>query len=290
MKKFIEEDFEISKDSSIEFIKSILVMILLAPARFLLTLSTKIMYLPKVAIERSLLYSVIISCALTICNAAVELYLGSFTFGSIFTISSIACSVVLIALYFFFTVEDFVIYEQMSSMMAKVSGSNGGVSEEPEEFAEADDLTEDLTEEPAREPEPKRETRRAERARARRETRQETARDSVPEFESFDDVFEEEEPSIDSGMVIESTSIKEFQNQLRNKIESLAETGKTVGKVLNETEMRKLLAEMDSSTDPSMFIADEYLAGMSPEMKISDDLNISALQLSVIPNNFKALC
>lgn len=298
MKRFVEDDFQIDKDSPINFIKSILIMILLAPAKFFLTVTTKIVYLPKAAIEVTLLYALVISAIITCLDALSRLYLGTFALGNAFFLSCVICTVILIVLYLFFSTYDIKLYSQMASLICRAVPQEEDVSED--EIPIQDDLTEEVKQ-PQVEVESVKNEESSETDVPKKVLKSLTA-DSIqnielPDLESLDDIFEEKS-AVDVSRVnnqskkvniIESSEVLDFQNRLRNKVNSLSDLGSTVGEQLDAQEMTALLAEMDESTDPSQFLDEEFLQSFE-EVEIGDDLNIEALQLGVIPNSFKILC
>lgn len=119
MVKFIEEDFEISKENPFDMLKSLLIMVLVAPARYLLTIFSKVLYLPKAILEKVLLCATIISASISLTNVAVSLYFKSFRVSSLFFQITVISTIVLVLFYFIFAMSSIVLYEQMDNMKDK---------------------------------------------------------------------------------------------------------------------------------------------------------------------------
>lgn len=124
MVKFIEEDFEISKENPFDMLKSLLIMVLVAPARYLLTIFSKVLYLPKAILEKVLLCATIISASISLANVAVSLYFKSFRVSSLFFQITVISTIVLVLFYFIFAMSSIVLYEQMDSMKDKEESSS----------------------------------------------------------------------------------------------------------------------------------------------------------------------
>ena len=124
MVKFIEEDFEISKENPFDMLKSLLIMVLVAPARYLLTIFSKVLYLPKAVLEKVLLCATIISASISLANVAVSLYFKSFRVSSLFFQITVISTIVLVLFYFIFAMSSIVLYEQMDSMKDKEESSS----------------------------------------------------------------------------------------------------------------------------------------------------------------------
>ena len=124
MVKFIEEDFEISKENPFDMLKSLLIMVLVAPARYLLTIFSKVLYLPKAVLEKVLLCATIISASISLANVAISLYFKSFRVSSLFFQITVISTIILVLFYFIFAMSSIVLYEQMDSMKDKEESSS----------------------------------------------------------------------------------------------------------------------------------------------------------------------
>lgn len=124
MVKFIEEDFEISKENPFDMLKSLLIMVLVAPARYLLTIFSKVLYLPKAVLEKVLLCATIISASISLANVAISLYFKSFRVSSLFFQITVISTIILVLFYFIFAMSSIVLYEQMDSMQDKEESSS----------------------------------------------------------------------------------------------------------------------------------------------------------------------
>ena len=79
MKKFIEDDFSVDCHTPLKAVQSIIVMLLTAPFKLVMTISSKILYLPKEAIVMSVRNSFLVSAIITVAIVAGELYTNSFS-------------------------------------------------------------------------------------------------------------------------------------------------------------------------------------------------------------------
>lgn len=118
--KFFEYQTPIDLSSPFNFLRSILINLVFAPFKLVVEIGRKIVFLPRVAIDRFLLSSIIISIIHTVIQVLVLLYRNSFSlwFGKFPIILSLAATVCLIILYFIFNSMSFVIYEHLDKMYA----------------------------------------------------------------------------------------------------------------------------------------------------------------------------
>lgn len=118
MKKFIEDDIELSFNSPVHFVQSVACMLLTAPYKLVMTISAKVLYLPKDAILKVLLHSVFISMLITIINAAFQIYIGRFSMfrGKLPIIVMVVTTALLAGCYFAISVTDLNMYTQLSDI------------------------------------------------------------------------------------------------------------------------------------------------------------------------------
>lgn len=271
MKKFIEEDIVIDKGSPINFFKSILLLVISAPAKFLLTITTKMIYLPKQILERVLLFSLMISCVVTIGGIALDLFFGVFTIRSVFTVACIITTMFFVITYFIFTVGTLTIYEQMSSLIRK---SDDEINKEEasivQDLTEEHEISEEVTE--------------VECSVGVKPVSTEQNSSIIPEFESLDDLFSED--SNDSANVKEESLLR----PLSSVVEEIENSGKCGNKQLVSTEIENLLQRMHVATEESKYVTSKFLESLGKNLIVVDDFNLGALDVGVIPNGFKALC
>lgn len=258
MKKFIEDDFSVDCHTPLKAAQSIIVMLLTAPFKLVMTISSKILYLPKEAIVMSVRNSFLVSAIITVAIVAGELYTNSFSLfeGKIPVVMLAAVTLFLAFLYIVVNATDFSAYTELNSLLSlqeeeqqaeqktePQAEPKAGVQAEPkEEDYIVDDLSfgeEDITVPPPSQP--------------------------IPQSTPAPQVF----------------SVNVAENFKFDSIDA--------GAVLPEEQLQAFVAMLEKSTEPSEFLSEEILQNFNPDEEVADDGNLDYLGLGVIPNNFKAL-
>lgn len=328
MVKFIEEDFEISKENPFDMLKSLLIMVLVAPARYLLTIFSKVLYLPKAVLEKVLLCATIISASISLANVAISLYFKSFRVSSLFFQITVISTIILVLSYFIFAMSSIVLYEQMDSMQDKEENSSKeqlkhvaksklgelfgasasfahAVNEEnpvSDATEEVSDLTESTDEDTHADIKPaersSEELNLTEQIQSTKHSVKSVDLDVTDDFDDSDifadeDDNEEDDTSDDADYgfhnIVKAESIAHFQDHLKEKVKKAKSERYSIGKQISDGELRELLSEMNNVTDPSKFIPEEVLASFGVSAEELDDLSIEMLEDDMVPSNFTAL-
>ena len=130
MKRFVEDDIELSFSSPVRFVQSVACMLLTAPYKLVMSISAKVLYLPKDSILKVLMNSVIISGIITVINIAFQLYVGRFSLlqGKLPVIIMIVATLLLLGCYFAVSMADINVYTQLDDIFPE---SDSDESEEP---------------------------------------------------------------------------------------------------------------------------------------------------------------
>lgn len=109
-------------------------LVLFSPAKFCMELSTKIVYLPKAAIERTLQFSLLVATLVATGNAALSYLVGTFNIFEYFTLATFVVMGLFMVIYIWFTVGVFTVYEKMerlvrSTVSRSTDSDTAGVSD-----------------------------------------------------------------------------------------------------------------------------------------------------------------
>lgn len=252
MKRFVEDDIELSFSSPVRFVQSVACMLLTAPYKLVMSISAKVLYLPKDSILKVLMNSVIISGIITVINIAFQLYVGRFSLlqGKLPVIIMIAATLLLLGCYFAVSMADINVYTQLDDIFPE-SGS-------------------DESEEPVRGDEPGSEI-------------EEPANGDEKPINGSESVSSESKPY--------NEKPGEYKYNYNPVVtpEVLEKVHARTGKFTDNDEYNKFVESLASLTDPSKFLSENLLARFTNEQVVEDEINLMALNVGIIPNDFKAL-
>lgn len=260
MKKFIEDDFSVDCHTPLKAVQSIVVMLLTAPFKLVMTISSKILYLPKEAIVMSVRNSFLVSAIITVAIVAGELYTNSFSLftGKIPVVMLAAVTLFLAFLYIVANATDFSAYTELNSLLSL---------QEEEQQAE-------------------------QQAEPQAETQEEVQAEPAMDGEDYivDDLsFGEEDITVPPPSQPIPQSAPAPQVFSVNVAENFKFDNIDAGAVLPEEQLQAFVAMLEKSTEPSEFLSVAILQNFNPDEEVADDGNLDYLGLGVIPNNFKAL-
>lgn len=264
MKKFIEDDFSVDCHTPLKAVQSIVVMLLTAPFKLVMTISSKILYLPKEAIVMSVRNSFLVSAIITVAIVAGELYTNSFSLfaGKIPVVMLAAVTLFLAFLYIVVNATDFSAYTELNSLLSLQEGE-----QRVEQQAE-----------PQAEPQ----------VGVQAEVQAEQAMDG--EDYIVDDLsFGEDDITVPLPSQPIPQSAPAPQVFSVNVAENFKFDSIDAGAVLPEEQLQAFVAMLEKSTEPSEFLSEAILQNFNPDEEVADDGNLDYLGLGVIPNNFKAL-
>lgn len=250
MKRFIEDDFEVDFTTPLNFVKSFVVMSLIAPYKLVTTVSSKIFYLPKRAIERVLLNSTIIGIAITVLNAGLLIYFNRFSlfYGRIPIIVMIVGSVFLLALYVVFKAGNFTAVMQFNELFPEEQPQQEEQGETPQS---AQQQAPQPTQAPQQAPPPQ-------------QAQPQPAQQEAPQS-------------------------KEVNLPDLKKNDKISKIGNFVGLNMESESGNRFLAAMRQSSESSEFLSEALLVKFAKDVEIVDTINLEEIGLGVIPNSFKAL-
>lgn len=255
MKRFVEDDIELSFNSPVRFVQSVACMLLTAPYKLIMTISAKVLYLPKASILKVLLNSIIISGLITVINIAFQLYVGRFSLfhGKLPVIVMVVTTLLLIGCYFVISMVDLNMYTQLADIF-------------PEDAIDDDESME--TNEAAKEPEVK------PTSDDEKESVEKCAKTSGDTPEPADKP-ENEAAEYSYEPAVTPVVLQKVHNNIGRRMEG--------------DEYSKFVEGLASLTDPSRFISENLLAQYTDSHIIEDEINLEVLNVGIIPNDFKAL-
>ncbi len=272
MKKFIEDDFKVDYKSPLSAIQSVVVMLLTAPFKLVMTISSKILYLPKEAIIVTVRNSFIVSFVVTVAVIAGELYMKKFSLftGKVPVIMLAAVTVFLAFLYVGANAVDLSAYSELKVLL-------GQMEEEVEPASQSLQPEEEL----------------------KASSPSQTGKDETIFMEDLysEDLEDDEEGEQASLQQVTTPSqqttvqvTSPLKQQVSVKIAEKFDYDKmNAGASLPEDSLKALIGLLEKSTNPSEFLSESLLEGFKPEEEVADDSNLECLSLGIIPNSFKAL-
>lgn len=284
MKKFIEDDFKVDYKSPLSAIQSVVVMLLTAPFKLVMTISSKILYLPKEAIIATVRNSFVVSFVVTVAVIAGELYMKKFSLftGKVPVIMLAAVTVFLAFLYVGANAVDLSAYSELKVLLGQMEEEEvepASPSLQPEEELKAslplqtgedetifmDDLySEDLKDD------------------------EEGEQASLQQVTTSPQQATMQVTSLPQQTTVQVTS--PLKQQVSVKIAEKFDYDKmNAGASLPEDSLKALIGLLEKSTNPSEFLSESLLEGFKPEEEVADDSNLECLSLGIIPNSFKAL-
>lgn len=273
MKKFIEDDFKVDYKSPLSAIQSIVVMLLTAPFKPVMTISSKILYLPKEAIIATVRNSFIVSFVVTVAVIAGELYMKKFSLftGKVSVIMLAAVTVFLAFLYVGANAVDLSAYSELKVLLGQMEEEEvepASPSLQPEEELKASSplqIGED-----------------------------ETIFMEDLYSEDLEDDEEGEQASLQQVTTPPQQTTVQVTSPLKQQVsvkiaEKFDYDKMNAGASLPEDSLKALIGLLEKSTNPSEFLSESLLEGFKPEEEVADDSNLECLSLGIIPNSFKAL-
>lgn len=258
MKKFIEDDIELSFNSPVHFVQSVACMLLTAPYKLVMTISAKVLYLPKDAILKVLLHSVFISMLITVINAAFQIYIGRFSMfrGKLPVIVMVVTTALLAGCYFAISVTDLDMYTQLSDIFPREIPPEERVEEQEEQAGEQVQAEGQVGE-------PK-----------------EQAVQPEEQVVQPKDFFKEE---------VNEVAVDKYVWEPVVTSEKLEKVHAGANRNLNGSEYSEFVERLEGLTDPSKFISEDLITRYANSRVVADEINLEALNTGIIPNDFKAL-
>lgn len=258
MKKFIEDDIGLSFNSPVHFVQSVACMLLTAPYKLVMTISAKVLYLPKDAILKVLLHSVFISMLITVINAAFQIYIGRFSMfrGKLPVIVMVVTTALLAGCYFAISVTDLDMYTQLSDIFPREIPPEERVEEQKEQAGEQVQAEGQVgkPEEQAAQPE-----------------------EQVVQPKDF---FKEE---------VNEVAVDKYVWEPVVTSKKLEKVHAGANRNLNGSEYSEFVERLEGLTDPSKFISEDLITRYANSRVVADEINLEALNTGIIPNDFKAL-
>lgn len=263
MKKFIEDDIDVKFDSPIHFIQSSVCLLVTAPFKFVMSASSKILYLPKAAQTKVMFNSAVVGTLVTGLNVAYQMFFDCFSLwkGKLPVVVLGFVTVLLWVGYSIVMMNDFSFHSQLEAAM------------NPESETQVEPLKEEQVEEPVK-------------ARAEEPMKAPSVDDLFEDSTELDDQVAQEFFNMDLAM---DESVPKVDTGKLKNVDGGLDIGlvKDSNGMLSDEEMIGLQREMDSCTDPSKFLSNKLLARFSSERIIEDEVNLEALNLGIIPNSFR---
>lgn len=258
MKRFVEDDIELSFSSPVRFVQSVACMLLTAPYKLVMSISAKVLYLPKDSILKVLMNSVIISGIITVINIAFQLYVGRFSLlqGKLPVIIMIVATLLLLGCYFAVSMADINVYTQLDDIFPESCSDESKEPVSGDEPASGAEFVSEI-EEPAN-------------------------GDGEP-VNGSESVSSESKPSNEKPGKHKYTYNPVVTPEVLEKVHT------RTGKFTDNDEYNKFVESLASLTDPSKFLSENLLARFANEQVIEDEINLMALNVGIIPNDFKAL-
>lgn len=254
MRKFVEDEIEIKFDSPIHVIQSAACLIVTAPFKFIMTISGKILYLPKEAQQKVMLNSAIVASIVLGCNVAFQLYFNCF---SLFRgrLPIVVLSAVVALLWVGYCVVGAVDLSFHSQLETVIAGEAEPEAAENTEQTESTDGGESSGEEL-----------------------------SASELEG-----DAEDQFIDELLNLDLTEEKEERPDFADfkRIVTIEKIENGNG-LLSDKELEDLKEDLEACVDPSKFLSEQLLVKFRLDKIVEDNDNLDSLNLGVIPNGFKA--
>ncbi len=255
--KFIEDGFDVDFHSPVHFVRSFVVMMLTAPYKLVMTISSKILYLPRDALVRVAANSALVAVVILVANVAIQLYFGRFSLlgGKFPVIIMIGAVITLASLYVWTSMTDFRLYTELEELFPESLQEPSTEQGEPTEpMVEQSGPAKPTPVEPS------------------------VQEDLQSKLDSVDFTFDDfdQEPEVGDSISVAT------------RFDS-AGIGEKVGIQLKGQEREEFLQKLEDSTDPSEFLSENLLLRFNEKEEIIDDLNLRVLGMVIIPNDFRAL-
>lgn len=265
MKKFIEDDIGLSFNSPVHFVQSVACMLLTAPYKLVMTISAKVLYLPKDAILKVLLHSVFISMLITVINAAFQIYIGRFSMfrGKLPVIVMVVTTALLAGCYFAISVTDLDMYTQLSDIFPREIPPEERVEEQKEQAGEQVQAEGQVGEPEEQVVQPK-----------------EQAAQPEEQVVQPKDFFKEE---------VNGVAVDKYVWEPVVTSEKLEKVHAAANRNLNGSEYSEFVERLEGLTDPSKFISEDLITRYANSRVVADEINLEVLNTGIIPNDFKAL-
>lgn len=287
--KYTEKKFDYDFSTLYSFIRMIFVLVLIAPARLINEISTKVIYLKRTQIEFYLRVTTIMCGICTLVCFLLQLYRGNLNFfkGKFPLILQLVAICILIGIYLFYTSYNFLLYQQLYNLKdcIKFRTTNSNVA-----TTEISDTLSDNAEKSS-------EIKDASEITNTSFNLEEELRSIQPNSAS---VLQIDEALFDSGMLIEpieSTLVPEniqiepieqqvqseafakvnedvlhnedvinYQNRLEIELSHLEQSNELGFQGLTADQLTEIYRNLDEATDPSKYLDDSILASFNEGM------------------------
>lgn len=316
MKKFVEDDIDVKFDSPLHLVQSATCMLLTAPFKFVMAVSSKILYLPKEAQRKVVFNSAVVASVTTGLNFAFQMYFGCFSLWK-GRMPLIAMAVVTAFLWFseiVVTAHDFSFHSQLAHYLdgaSEVSEDTGeedtgvGSSDSSFNFREAakaamataaatvaSKVGQEQGQEQGQEEE---KTPMQAQAVVNSETSGNLELGEPASIEDIDDIFDDDlvnefaqeiavESQTEEPVVAKGLDTSRLENSTWSVDYSAIDNS---SKLLSEEEITQLEEKMKTCTDPSRFLSNKLLSRFNERQIIEDETNLDNLNLGIIPNSFR---
>ena len=123
--RYTEQDNQIKFESFYDYVRNIIVLIIIGPLRLIKEISTKVVFVSRGAIKKILLSAIVIQCALLALQILLNVLLGiEFTIlsGRVPIVVHAVSAIILVTLNFAYNTYDFLIYQQLDKFLPAVTG------------------------------------------------------------------------------------------------------------------------------------------------------------------------
>lgn len=318
--KFTEHDSNLELGSLPDFLKSITSMTILAPFRLLHELSTKVIFIKKELIEKSLIMSTVVGIVF-ICSDLISSlfisYQGTFLTSDLLLYATATAILAIVTIVYKNT--NFMLYDQLNRMFPNPNQTESTVDESMKPIntkkqsikesvkrnitakekapivtlakEEAENTTEFVDEAPVIDKDevkdlPDEQDFINEVEEAAESLVQSVQNTDAEQSEDIGQVTKHAEQVVEKPKSNEPDEILDFVNRYKNKVNILEMSSSAYCGALSETEIENFSKDMQSCTDPSRFISDDLLQMFSQTSKDEDLSFLSELDLSIIPDSF----
>lgn len=268
--RYTEQDNEIKFESFYDYVRNIIVLLIIGPLRLIKEVSTKVVFISREAIRKVLLSAVAIQIVLLALQIIINILLGiEFTIlsGRVPIIVHVVSAVLLLTLNFAYSAYDFLIYQQLEKFLPAVTGVSlsdkdtqsdevkEAVKEEPNDlqfdnFEDLDKIIRQTGGSNSNEPDlTELDTSFLESIESVSvEPVKVELKDILPEYK---DLVNEE--------LYENEDVFAFQNELEIALEDTETLDKQYNGPLNNSEIEQIKDNMDKSREPSKYISEDNL-------------------------------